>query len=315
MPRCEITRLLRCWLVMALLLAAGAAAQEPLSVVSPGGRNALRVEVRAGGLYYMLARDGRPVLLPSRLGFTFRGAPPLLDSLAITDSARNAVDRTWTQPWGEVARVRDHHNELRVSVVEQGALGRRFDVVFRAFDDGIGFRYEVPAQPGIGDFEMMEELTEFAFADDARAWSIPSNAPRLDRSEMLYASSPLSRLDSVQTPLTLETRDGTFIVLHEAHLEDYARMNLAGRGMESRTLRAALAPWADGVAVRGRTPFVTPWRTVQLADRAADLAPSVLGLNLNPPSAIENTSFKGEAIRICRDVGKPRIAKMFARIL
>src|SRR5437870_1176513 len=210
----------------------------------------------------------------------------------MVDTSRNTVDETWTQPWGEVARVRDHHNELRITVAEVASPGRRFVVAFRAFNDGIGFRYELPAQPGLGEFAITDELTEFTLADDARAWWIPSNRPRLDRSEMLFSSSPVSVLDSVQTPLTMETRDGrTFIVIHEANLVDYARMFLSGPRMQSRTLRAALAPYADGIKVRGRTPFVTPWRTIQLADRATDLAPSLLGLNLNPPNVIQNTSW------------------------
>src|SRR6266480_5250225 len=158
--------------------------------------------------------------------------------------------------------------------------------------DGVGFRYEFPEQPGFGEFAITDELTEFALADNARAWWIASNRPRLDRSEQLYSASPVSVLDSVQTPLTLETRDGrTFIVIHEANLVDYARMNLRGPRMEGRTLHADLAPWADGVKVRGHTPFVTPWRTIQLADRATDLVPSVLGLNLNPPSVLQSTSW------------------------
>src|SRR5467141_3377224 len=267
-------------------------AQDRASVASPDGRNRVTVEIRDGALMYCVDRDGRAVLLPSRLGFAFQGAPPLRDSLRMVDTSSSTVDETWTQPWGEVARVRDHHRELRVSVVEVAAPGRRFVVAFRVFDDGIAFRYEFPAQPGLGEFAITDELTEFAFADDARAWWIPSNRPRLDRSEMLFSSSPVSVLDSVQTPLTLETRDGrTFIVIHEANLVDYARMFLSGPRMQSRTLRAALAPYADGIKVRGRTPFVTPWRTIQLADRATDLAPSVLGLNLNPPTVIENTSW------------------------
>src|SRR5205823_5672001 len=163
-----------------------ALAQDGLRVASPDGRNQVTVEVRDGSLFYSLDRDGRAVLLPSRLGFAFQGAPPLRDSLRIVDTARSTVDETWTQPWGEVARVRV--------------------------------------------------------------------------------------LDSVQTPLTMEHRDGrTFIVIHEANLVDYARMSLRGPRMENRTLHADLAPWADGIKVRGRTPFVTPWRTIQLADRATDL--------------------------------------------
>jgi alpha-glucosidase len=102
----------------------------------------------------------------------------------------------------------------------------------------------------------------------------------------------VSLLDSVQTPLTMQTRDGrSFLVIHEADLVDYARMFLRGTRTESRVLRAALAPMADGVKVRGRTPFATPWRTIQLADRVTDLAPSLLGLKLNPPSALAGTDW------------------------
>src|SRR3989442_1240819 len=234
------------------------------------------VELRDGALTYNLDRDGRAVFLPSRLGFAFQGAPPLRDSLRMVDTSRAKVDETWTQPWGEVARVRDHHNELRITVAEVTSPGRRFVVAFRAFNDGIGFRYELPAQPGLGEFAITDELTEFTLADEARAWWIPSNRPRLTRPAVPFSSSPVSVIDSVQTPLTMETRDGrTFIVIHEADLVDYARMFLAGPRMQDRTLRAALAPYADGTKVHGRTPFVTPWRTIQLADRATDLAPSV----------------------------------------
>jgi len=268
------------------------AAQPSLRVVSPDGRNVVTVSVRDGSLWYSVDREGKPILLPSRLGFDFRGAPPLGDSVRIVDSARTKADETWTQPWGEVARVRDQHNELRVTAEETTSRRRRFVVAFRAFDDGVAFRYELPEQPGLGEFEIMDERTEFTFADNARAWWIPSNKPRLDRSEFLFAASPLSTLDSIQTPVTLELRDGhTAVVIHEANLVDYPRMFLAGRGMENYSLRAALAPMADGVKARGRTPFQTPWRTIQIANTVKELAPSLLGLKLNPPSVIANTSW------------------------
>ncbi|MGH7427916.1 MAG: glycoside hydrolase family 97 protein [Candidatus Methylomirabilaceae bacterium] len=290
---------MRCWprslalgVVYATLSAAATYAQDQVHVASPDGRIRVTVEIRDGGLSYGVQRDGRAVLLPSRLGFEFRGAPPLRDGLRVVDTTRSTADETWIQPWGEVARVRDHHDELKVSAAEAAPPNRRFAVVFRVFNDGVGFRYEFPEQPTFREFEITEELTQFSLADDARAWWIPSNRPRLDRSEMLYASSPVSVMDSVQTPVTMETRDGrTFIVIHEASLVDYAKMNLRGSRMENRTLRAALAPHADGIKVRGRTPFVTPWRTIQLADRAADLAPSVLGLNLNPPNVLASTDW------------------------
>lgn len=274
------------------LTARAVRAQDSLTVASPDGRNRISVMTNQGKLYYSLTRDGRLLLFPSMLGFEFKGAPTLRDGLRITGSTRNTVDQTWTQPWGEVSRVRDHHNELRISVQETAAPARKFDVVFRAFNDGIGFRYEVPAQAALGEFVISDELTQFNMADDSKAWWIPSNRPRLDRSEILYANSPISVMDSVQTPLTMQTRDGrTFIVIHEANLVDYARMNIAGPRLESRLLRVALAPWQNGDKVRGHTPFVTPWRTIQLADKAADLSPSVLGLNLNPPAVLSDVSW------------------------
>jgi alpha-glucosidase len=292
-------------LLTAAVVAAAKSLHAQTSVASPDGRNRVTVDVREGRLTWSLTRDGRILILPSALGFEFRGTPPLSEGLRITDTARQSHDEWWTQPWGEVARVRDHYNELAVSVEENAGSGdpgtdrraarppvRRLTLRVRAFDDGIGFRYELPAQPGIGEFEITEELTEFHFADNARAWSIPSDRPRMDRSEMLYSSGPLSLLQRVQTPLTLEATDRrTVMVIHEANLVDYARLNLKGSCIECRTLRADLAGMADGIKVRGRTPFVTPWRTVQTADRVTDLAPSVLGLNLNPPNALASTDW------------------------
>jgi len=279
-------------LALAVLAITAAPLQGQVRVASPDGRNQVTVEIRDGRLTYSLARDGRALILPSLLGFDFRGARPLRDGLRITDSTRQSHDEWWTQPWGEVARVRDQHNELAVTIEETRAPRRVFTLRVRAFDDGVGFRYELPKQPGLGGFEIKDELTEFALADNARAWWIPSNWARKDRSEMLYSSGPVSVVDSVQTPLTMQTQDRrTFMVIHEANLVDYARMFLRSSRTESRTLTAALAPMAGGIKVRGRTPFETPWRTIQLADKATGLAPSLLGLNLNPPNALATTDW------------------------
>jgi alpha-glucosidase len=272
---------------LALVAAPAAAQQQEARLASPDGRNEVTVSVRDGGLFYAVRRNGQPVLTPSRLGFAFRGGDSLRAGLRIAGTSRGSHDETWTQPWGEVARVRDRHNELRVQVAEGRAPGRRFAVVFRAFDDGVGFRYEVADSAGFRDFEMMDELTEFALADNARAWWIPANKPEPDRQEILYSSGPMSRLDTVHTPLTLQLSNGTQLVIHEANLVDYAGMFLTHTG--NRVLRSTLARWADGVAVRGTAPFATPWRTLQLADRVEDLAPSTLTLRLNPPSRIADT--------------------------
>jgi alpha-glucosidase len=274
--------------VLAAAFGTHAQAQEPLQVTSPDGLNVVTVETRAGGLFYSLEREGRKVILPSGLGFEFREAPPLNNGLEVTGTERDSVDQLWEQPWGEVAYVRNHYNELRVSVAETRDPGRRFTVAFRAFNDGVAFRYELPEQPGLGAFEIMAELTEFHLADDPRAWWIPANDPT-HRYELLYRSSPMSTLPEVHTPLTLETLDGLYLVIHEANLVDYAGMNLTSSW--ERRLTVTLSPWADGVKVRGQAPFVTPWRTIQIADRAAGLVPSVIGLNLNPPNVLEDVSW------------------------
>jgi alpha-glucosidase len=277
-------------LLLGCLLAAPLSAQ--IRVASPDGRTRATLELRDGVLTWSLARDGRALILPSGLGFRFKDGAPLAEGLQLVDTSRQSHDEWWTQPWGEVARVRDQHNEIAVTVEERGAARRRFTVRLRAFDDGIGFRYELPRQPALDSFAITEELTRFSFADNPRTWYIPSNRPRMDRSEMLYASGPLSLLDSVQTPLTMETTDRrTWMVLHEADLVDYARMNLSGQRGESRTLQADLAPMADGILVYGRTPFVTPWRTLQLADKPTELSPSLLGLKLNPPNRLPGTDW------------------------
>ena len=160
-----------------------AQAQGPVVVSSPDSRNTVTVDVKDGALRYAVSRDGKPVILPSRLGFAFRNAVALRDSLRITGNSRSAFDETWTQPWGELATVRDHHNELRVEVAEGTAPRRHFTLVVRAFNDGVGFRYELPDQAGLTDYEISDELTEFALADNAQSWWIASNRPRLDRSE------------------------------------------------------------------------------------------------------------------------------------
>ena len=169
--------------LLTLLVFAAATASAQTRVTSPDGRNQVTLQIDSGRLKYALTRDGHPLVQPSVLGMQFAGVHPLRDSLRITDSTRDTHDETWTQPWGEVARVREHYNELALSVEETVAPNRRFTVRVRVFDDGLGFRYDLPEQPALGEFAIQDELTEFALADNGKAWWIPSNRPRLDRSE------------------------------------------------------------------------------------------------------------------------------------
>lgn len=277
-----------------LLFAASLPAQaETLArVASPGGTLSVTLESQhEGRLAYRVDRGSRPVIAPSRLGFLL-GDGRLERNLELVGQSSRSFDGTWEQPWGERRLVRNHYNELRASFAEKPHggrdQGRRFDVVFRVYDDGVGFRYEFPRQPAMDEVRIRQELTEFAVARPATAWWIP--AFEWNREEYLYARTPLSEVGIAQTPITLRSDDGLHISIHEAALIDYAGMNLARGG--DGVLRAALTPGNDhSPAVVRMAPFTTPWRTILVGERAGDLAESSLMLNLNEPNRIGDVSW------------------------
>ena len=233
------------------------AAQSTFRVSSPDGKNEVSVMVRDGALRYAVNRQGRPIVLPSRLGFEFRGAPPLGDSVRVVDSARTTVDESWTQPWGEVARVRDHHNELRVTAEETSARRRRFSVTFRVFDDGVGFRYELPAQAGLGDFEITDELHRVRYGRERAGVVDPveQGATRSVRISLRGVPGERSRQRSDAADDRAARRPHASRSFTKRISSTIARMFLAGPEWRTGRLRAALAPMADGVKVRGHTPF------------------------------------------------------------
>lgn len=279
-----------CLPLLALVLVAGIARAEIVaSVDSPGG--ALRVSVTIDGdgrPGYAIARGGTAVIADSRLGFILADGPKLERGFRLEGVERKTQDATWEQPWGERRRVRDRHQELRVRLVEKRAGGRRLDVVFRAFDDGVGFRYEFPEQEGLREVRIVEELTEFAVAEPATAWWIP--AGDWNRYEYLYQKTPLAQVGQAHTPITLRTDSGLHLALHEAALVDYAAMWLRRSGAGQR-LRAALSPGGDRPPVVRTAPFATPWRTIQIAPTAGGLYESNLILNLNEPNALGDVSW------------------------
>lgn len=262
---------------------------EDMIVQSPDGNIQVEFLLAEGGVpFFTVSYKQQEILQPSRLGFLFQDAPPLNQNLAITEAERQTVDETWEQPWGESRFIHDRHNELRLYLQEQTGLARRMVVVFRLYDDGLGFRYELPAQENLTDFQIVDEQTEFVFDDDHLAWWIP--AFREKRYEYLYQQSPLSDLKKVHTPLTLETKEGLFLSIHEAGLIDYASMTLAGTGRSA--LRCELVPWrGTDVKVIASTPHQTPWRTIQIAEKAGDLITSPLILNLNEPNRLDDLSW------------------------
>ncbi len=273
----------------ALLCAAGpAGAAGETTISSPNGEVSVAFQLIDGRPHYSVSLEGRVIIEPSRLGFRFRDAPPLESGFEIVDSSTRSFDETWEPVWGKCSSVRNHGNELSVTLRENGGLGRELGVVFRAFDDGIGFRYVLPEQPNLGEFAITSEETRFRLPSDHTVWWIPND---YDSDEHLWNETPLSQVPGANTPVTMRTAEGMHLCIHEAALVDYASMTLEPVPDEPLTLRAALVPWPDRVLVRGRTPFRTPWRVVLITDRAGGLIESNLILNLNEPCALEDTSW------------------------
>ena len=264
---------------------------DGVHVSSPDGKIQVTFMLEDGVPYYAVSRSGQDIIKPSKLGFIFKDAEPLDQNLAVVESKLDSFDETWTQPWGEVKEIRNHYNELEIDLEETTGACRKMILVFRVYDDGLGFRYELPAQDNLSDFEIMDEETEFALAGNHQAWWIP--AYQDNRYEYLYTQSPVSflseDLQAVHTPLTMETADGLFLSIHEANLTDYASMTLVGS--DDNTLLCDLVPWSDGVKVKASTPHQTPWRTIQIAENAGDLVTSYLILNLNEPNKLEDVSW------------------------
>ena len=274
---------------LVLLASAGLARGETVATLaSPDGALTVSVTLDADGRPgYAISRSGAAVIADSRLGFILANAPKLERDFRLEGTDRRSADSTWEQPWGERRFVRDRHNELRVRLVEKRAGGRRLDLVFRAFDDGVGFRYEFPAQAALADVGIVDELTEFDVAEPATAWWIPGG--EWNRYEYLYRMTPLAELSQAHTPLTIRTASGLHVAFHEAALVDYAALWL--RRVHGQRLKATLSPAAEGPRVARRAPFATPWRTILIVPDAKGLYESDLVLNLNEPNALGDVSW------------------------
>ncbi|MES2445146.1 MAG: glycoside hydrolase family 97 protein [Pseudomonadota bacterium] len=257
---------------------------------SPDGKVEVMVGVDGDGRpYYAVSRGGKAIIRPSRLGFLFTDAPKIERNLAIEATTTAKSDTSWDQPWGEWKTIRDNHVEFRVRFKEKTpvAPGRIMDVVFRLFDDGIGFRYEFPEQPNLKTARIAEELTEFDIASEGTAWWIPGS--EWNRDEYLWNRTPIAEVPLAHTPLPIKLADGTHISIHEAALVDYSGMWL--QRVDGTKLKAVLEPGADGAKVIRALPFNTPWRTIVIADDAPGLYRSHIELNLNEPNKLGDVSW------------------------
>ncbi len=294
------------------------------TLTSPDGNMSLKFTVtEKGEPCYWLDYKGKAAVLPSTLGLELRGELPklefgeeikrgrvgepvsLYDGFKVQDVGRSSFDETWTPVWGEEDHIRNHYNEMAVTLQQAGS-GRVMLVRFRLYDDGLGFRYEFPEQRSLSYFVIKEELTQFAMTGDHKAFWIPGD---YDTQEYDYTESRLSEIrglmpsavtpnssqtpfspTGVQTALQMKTDDGLYINIHEAALVDYSCMHL-DLDDKNYVFVSHLTPDANGWKGYMQTPCKTPWRTVTVTDDARDILASRLILNLNEPCAYEDVSW------------------------
>lgn len=287
---------------IAMLAAAMTAAAA--GITSPSGDLKLEVNVNgAGRPFYSLDYKGRALVRPSLLGLV-ADETRFADGFRITSADTVTVDRSWQPVWGEYDTVRDHFRELAVHLKADDPE-RELTLRFRLFDDGLGFRYELPAQRGSNYLTLRDELTEFNYGADHTLFCIPGD---YDTDEYLWSETTFTGLPealksyrrhseaqradgvSVQTPLLIKTADPVYVNVHEAALVGYPAM-LLDVDTAAFAMKAHLVPDRLGVSAYLQLPFSTPWRTLIVSDDARDILASQLIYNLNEPSKIEDTSW------------------------
>ena len=300
-------------LFSALLLPLSVAAQ---TVSSPNGAISVSFSLTDGGRpTYEMTYKGRPVVKPSHLGLELAkdkhatkgfAETSLMDGFTESHSEVSSFDEAWKPVWGETATIRNHYNELLVSL-SQDHTGRQMNIRFRVYDDGMGLRYEFPQQDSLVYFIVKEEHTQFAMTGDHTAWWLPGD---YDTQEQETQESRLSEIRArfhdavnwsnssvanfsetgVQTSLQMKSQDGLYINIHEAALVNYPAMHL-NLDDKHMVFESWLTPDATGNKAYVQVPFNTPWRTVMVSDDARDMLSSNLILNLNEPCKIEDTSW------------------------
>ena len=299
-------------LLCAVLMPFMTSAQE---VKSPGGQVTVKFYLESGRPTYEMSYKNRAVVKPSHLGLELakdkhasKGMreTSLMDGFEIKDTKTSTFDETWKPVWGEVAKVRNHYNELAVTL-DQPATKREMIIRFRVYDEGMGLRYEFPQQDSLVYFVIKDEHTQFAMTGDHTAWWLPGD---YDTQEQETQESKLSEIRSrfhdavnwnnssvavfsptgVQTALQMKTQDGLYINIHEAACVDYATMHL-NLDDKNFVFESWLTPDATGMKGYMQTPCQTPWRTVMVSDDARTMLSSKMIYNLNEPCKIDDTSW------------------------
>ncbi len=278
----------RLLLIIFAVFAASPAVAEAV-VTSPDKAIVVTVTTNGEGrVQYRVDRNGAPVVTDSQLGFLFTDQPQMLRNFEISGATASDQDSTWQTPWGEDRTIRDHYRSMVVSFQEKTGLKRAYQLEIRAYDDGVGFRYRLPARANNAAWNIAEELTQFRIASDGKAWWAP--AFESNREEYLYNATAISGIGTGQTPLTMVLADGTHLAIHEAALVDYSGMNVAR--VEGTALKAVLTPSSTGAKVSRVGAFTTPWRMLTIAaDAPALYAARNMILNLNEPNALGDVSW------------------------
>lgn len=291
-----------------LLLSISVSAQQQNMELSMG-KVSLQFWLTADGRpEYSLAYDQKPVVKPSAMGFVLKETDSVLyKDFAVLGADLSAKDETWQPVWGEVRSIRNNYKQMIVHLQHRNAPFRLLDIEFRLFEDGAGFRYVFPHQPKLNYFIVSKELTAFQLTGDHKAFWIPGD---YDSNEYLYNTTRISEIDNrktveaatdiavrtapdpyaVQTPLMLKSADGLYINIHEAALLNYSAMQLHV-DRSSFSLTASLVPDAAGNLAYLHAPASTPWRTIIVSDKAADILNSKLVLNLNEPNILPTTDW------------------------
>jgi alpha-glucosidase len=289
-----------------LVLAAsllGSTLVSAATVSSPDGHITVRVEVKdriepyppGPRLYYSVAVDGRAVVLDSGLALDFKDAPAFARGLRIAGERARAIDATWQTVVGKSKDVRDHANELTLSIVETAPPLRRAELVIRAYDDGVALRWRLPAQKALGAFELSAERTEFRFAASHTAWAAQYGSFTTSQ-EREFDRITLDQVRPgavIGLPMLVKADEATWVGITEAGLDDWAGMYLTGVGPAANALVTTLAPRPDspGMVVKSQAPRDAPWRVLMIGRTAVSLIESNIVLNLSEPCALKDTSW------------------------
>ena len=270
------------------VLAVSCSRQFTHKVLSPNKEIEVIINVTPKSIAYSVKFKDSLLIKTSELGFEFLNMKPMKEGFKVLSAKKNHVHTQWEPVWGQNSSVVDSYNQIKLQLQETTGLERKMNLIFKVYDDGIGFRYEIPTQKSVDSIFITNELTTFNFTKNSSAWYIPANFESYER---LYKNALISEVENANTPITFETDKGTLISIHEANLTDYAGMTLQKPKNHPFSFQCNLVPWRNGIKVKATTPMVTPWRTIQIAENPQKLLSSNLIINLNEPNKIEDISW------------------------